>query len=159
MKQGEHQLFSKFLNDFEFTLAQARGLNWDGNIKIIFLYAGLNPNLIKALYSKELTEEDYALFIKQVQQTASRVEANESYIQRRGSKTTSTLFNGQSENFNRPSHEAFAASGISSGENIPKLDSDGDVVMSGINGINMETLTAIVNAVKTDSGKGRAGNS
>ncbi|KAI0991237.1 hypothetical protein K3495_g16950, partial [Podosphaera aphanis] len=84
---------------------------------------------------------------------------NESYIQRRGSKTTSTLFNGQSENFNRPSHEAFAASGISSGENRPKLDSDGDVVMSGINGINMETLTAIVNAVKTDSGKGRAGNS
>lgn len=51
------------------------------------------------------------------------------------------------------------ASGSSQRENRSALDADGDVQMSGINGISMETLSAIINAVKTDVGKGRAGNS
>ena len=80
MKQGEHQTFANFLNDYEYILARARGLNWEDSLKINFLYTGLNKRLTKALFSKELSEDNYVLFLKQVQQTASRVEAQESYI-------------------------------------------------------------------------------
>lgn len=54
MKQGEHQTFANFLNDYEYTLARARGLNWEDSLKINFLYTGLNKRLTKALFSKEL---------------------------------------------------------------------------------------------------------
>lgn len=79
MKQGKSQPFSDYLRDFEYTLAQAKGLNWEDRIKINNLYRGLNDRITRALYPIEVSEDDYTHFVNQVRGVAGRIEAHEDH--------------------------------------------------------------------------------
>ncbi|KAI0996545.1 hypothetical protein K3495_g11637 [Podosphaera aphanis] len=68
MRRGQHQTFSSYLNDFEYTLARANGISWEDRIKIHDLYLGLNERstnlLIPVLIPVTLSDTNYTLFVK-----------------------------------------------------------------------------------------------
>ncbi|KAI0996917.1 hypothetical protein K3495_g11265 [Podosphaera aphanis] len=151
MKQGKYQPFSEYLRDFEYTLAQAKGLNWEDRIKINDLYRGLNDRLTRALFPIEVSESDYTLFVNQVRGVAGRIEAYESHTVNHPQSLTRTIFD---ENYSAPRNSTVGnreALGSSRESNSTMLDSEGDTPMSGVNGISLEKLAALVNAVNAKS--------
>lgn len=71
MKEAKNQSFSEFLLAFEYTLAQVKGLNQEGRIKVNNLYMSLNEKLTMVLYPIDLLEENYTCFISQVRRSRS----------------------------------------------------------------------------------------
>ncbi|KAI0996391.1 hypothetical protein K3495_g11789 [Podosphaera aphanis] len=134
MRQGKYQPFSEYLRDFEYTLAQAKGLNWEDRIKFNDLYRGLNDRLTRALFPNEVSERDYTLFVNQQPQSLTRTIFDENYSAPRNS----TVGNRE-------------ALGSSCESNSTMLDSEEDTLMSGVNGISIEKLAALVNAVNAKS--------
>ncbi|KAI0991086.1 hypothetical protein K3495_g17101, partial [Podosphaera aphanis] len=49
MRQGQHQTFASYLTDFEYMLALAKGIHWEGRVKIKDLSLGLNDRLTDLL--------------------------------------------------------------------------------------------------------------
>ena len=90
MRQGKHQSFASYLNDFEHLLTQARGINWEGWMKINGLSLGLNESLTKLLLPCTLSDTNYTLFVRQVRNMASKLEFHEDYIPKHGPRQTET---------------------------------------------------------------------
>ncbi|KAI0996000.1 hypothetical protein K3495_g12182 [Podosphaera aphanis] len=119
MRQGKYQLFSEYLRDFEYTLAQAKGLNWEDRIKINDCIGGSmndSPEHFSQLKSPRV-------IIPCLSTNAPR---------------NSTVGNRE-------------ALGSSRESNSTMSDSEGDTPMSGVNGISIEKLAALVNAVNAKS--------
>ncbi|KAI1004598.1 hypothetical protein K3495_g3612 [Podosphaera aphanis] len=75
MMQGKNQTFASYLNDFEHMLTQARGINWEGYLKINGLNLGLNESLTKLLMPCIPSEANYIPFVRQVRNMASKIES------------------------------------------------------------------------------------
>lgn len=143
MKQGDNQSFSEYLRDFEYILAQAKGLNWEGRMKVDSLYMGLNDQMTKALYSIDTSDDNYPLFVSQLRAVAGKMEAHSGLI-RFSDNNLKTNYN-----INPKTYSNYKSTGESSETNTAKVDGAGDTVMSGINGLSMKKLVAIINAVNT----------
>ena len=152
MKQGMHQGFASFLNDFEYMLAQADGLRWEGRVKVNALSSGLNARLSDYLISFPHSDDNYSLFVKQVKSIAGKLEAKDDYVPRHGPKYTKTWFIDRVGNVLHNSESDRGKTVRSALEPAQtQLDADGDTTMSGINGISMSTLTTIINAISQQS--------
>lgn len=152
MRQGEHQTFSAYLNDFEYMLAQAKGLNWDGRLKVNLLSGELNDRLTDRLISVNLSDDDYTLYVKQVHVLAERQESRENFYPKNGTRKTKTWFITRSATIPQiidPDHQIPEVTQRQ--VTAPQLDADGGILMSGINGASIATLTAIVNAVNSQN--------
>lgn len=154
MRQGQHQTFASYLNDFEHLLAQSGGLKWEGYVKINSLYLGLNEKLTNHLMLVSLSDTDYTLFVKEVRKIAGKLESREDFIPRNSAKWTRTWFISRFGNA-PPTFEApQQLHGSSSKAVVPReLDADGDVKMTDISGISTSTLAAIINAVNAHNEK------
>ncbi|KHJ32122.1 hypothetical protein EV44_g4978 [Erysiphe necator] len=142
MKQGQQQTFAAYLNDFEYMLAQAKDY----------------------LISVKFPKDNYTSYVNEVKSVAGKLEAKENYVPKYGAKYTETWFitragtishNQESNNriSQKTSQKAFQDPVLT------ELDADGDTPMSEINGVNLSTLTAIINAIKSqnqcESNKGK----
>lgn len=92
IRQGQHQLFSAFFNDFQYLLARAKGMKWDDRAKINSLSTGLNESLSDCLVSVPLSEDNYMLFVNQVRAVANKLENREKYFPRQGPVYTETWY-------------------------------------------------------------------
>lgn len=90
MRQGQHQTFASYLNDFEHMLAQSGGVNRDGYVKINSLHLGLNERLTNLLMLVSLSDTNYTMFVKEVRNIAGKLESREDFIPRHGVKWTKT---------------------------------------------------------------------
>lgn len=77
MRQGMHQSFASFLNDFEYMLAQADGLRWKFRVKVNDISSGLNGRLSDNLISFAHSEDNYPLYIKHVNSIAGKLESKD----------------------------------------------------------------------------------
>ena len=154
MRQGAHQPFSNFMNDFEFKLAQADGVEWPGSAKINYLNIGPNERLRAALVPITLSNTNYTMFVSQVRDVAGKLEALNDYVPSGGAKSTKTDY--------IPRHGKVSGTLLGTNDHPPKkrsssphpptFDSDGDTPMTGVNGMDMKTLTALIHAIQGGGG-------
>ena len=156
MRQGQHQTFASYLNDFEYMLALAKGVHWEGRIKIKDLSLGLNDRLTDLLMTVTLSDENYTLFVKEVRTIAGRLESRENYVPKIGPRYTKTWYisrlgNAPSNSGNSTGHVQRAFTSMHQEVTPPYHDADGDTQMSGVNGISTSALAAIINAVNSQT--------
>ena len=147
MRQGKHQTFASYLNDFEHMLTQARGINWEGYMKINGLSLGLNESLTKLLMPCTLSETNYTLFVRQVRNMASKLESQEDYIPKHGLSQTKTWYISRLGVV--PHKPGFNYQAPASQDRATTVDTDGDTPMSGVSGLSTCQLAAIINAVNS----------
>lgn len=140
IRQGGRQRFEDFRQDFELLSAQAGTLAYTGPSKIAQMQNGLNTPLTKALVATDLSDQDFDAFVTKVQRVATRVEALPEF--RKGAGHTTSWYVDRTERTTITRSTASEASGA-----IPAVDRDGDVEMSGINGLTIRDLAALVNAL------------
>lgn len=154
MRQGQHQTFASYLNDFEHMLAQSGGVNWDGYVKINSLHLGLNERLTNLLMLVSLSDTNYTMFVKKVRNIAGKLESREDFIPRHGVKWTKTWYISRLGNnpptFDADQHVHGSSSKAMASANI---DAEGDTQMTDISGISANTLAAIINAVNSHNDK------
>lgn len=152
MRQGEHQTFAEFLNDFEYMLAQAKGLKWEGRVKVNHLSASINKRLSDYLVAVNTSDDDYLAFVNQVRRVANKLEAREDFIPRRGPKHLKTWYISKSGTVPQiASSEYFPSPGNDHNSSLTTLDADGDTQMSGINGISIAALTTLINKINSEN--------
>lgn len=114
MRQKTNQPFGEFLRQYEQKLAQCGGNKWDPLMKIVHLNNGLNEKLEKSLIGIDMPPLDnYNQWRDKVREVAERLESHKS-------------------RFLHTSNYDFSSSGNSKQTLISK-DSEGDVIMTGIN--------------------------
>ena len=64
IRMGSSQKFESFLQDFEYKLAQCRGLGWPDETKILMLRPAINLKLSNSLIPVELPESDYKAWVR-----------------------------------------------------------------------------------------------
>ena len=146
MRMGATQFFADYLQDFEFKLSQCDGLGWPDRTKNIYLNTSINDKLKEKLVSKSLPDDDYAKWTHKVQDVASRLENLPSY-RLKGSTTTKTWYLGQRNN-------GKLAQDTPEPNNTPRVDSDGDTIMTGASRLSISALTALINAIQGSGEKG-----
>lgn len=140
MRMGATQHFADYLQDFEFKLSQCDGLAWPDRTKIIYLNTSINSKLKEKLVSKSLPDDDYAKWTRKVQDVASRLESLPSY-RPKGSTNTKTWYLAQGGN-GRHAQDTLESNGT------PKVDYDGDTLMTGVSGLSIGNLAALINAIQ-----------
>lgn len=125
MRQGSQQYFHDFLQDFEHKLTQCGGDTWGSAAKVIYLNAGIYDTLRDALIPAKLPSyNDYARWVAEVYEVASKLEARSGY-QPKGSRATKSWFEV------RPGTNPTSAREFTK----TQTDSDGDTLMSGVNAL------------------------
>ena len=76
---GLSQRFESFLQDFEYKLAQCRGLGWPDKTKTLMLCPAINLKLSTSLIPVELPESDYKAWVRKVGGVAAKLEAHPGY--------------------------------------------------------------------------------
>ena len=76
---GSSQRFESFLQDFEYKLAQCKGLGWPDETKILMLGPAINLKLSNSLIPVDLPESDYEAWVKKVGRVAAKLEAHPGY--------------------------------------------------------------------------------
>ena len=154
MRMGVTQHFADYLQDFEFKLSQCDGLGWPDPTKIIYLNNSINSKLREKLVSKSLPDDDYTKWTRKVQDVASRLESLPSY-RPKGSTNTKTWYLGQGSN-GRHAQDTPEQSETQT----PKVDHDGDTLMTGVSGLSISNLATLINAIQGNrnrgSGRGRS---
>lgn len=123
MRQGTHQYFADYLQDFEYKLAQCQGMNWPSRVKIMNLNTGINAVLKDRLVTVTLSKENYNDWVLTVKIIAERLENLPSYRPKGATKTKTWFLNHpgtKTTYYQQPEHS---------------VDADGDTSMGGINGI------------------------
>ena len=150
IRQGEHQIFADFLNDFEYMLAQAKGLKWEGRVKVNQLSASLNKRLSDYLVAVNTSDDDYLLFVNQVRRVANKLEAKEDFLPKRGPRQTKTWYISKSGTVPQLSHtESFTSPTSNPNTMTTVLDYEGDTPMVGVNGISIAALTTLINKINS----------
>ncbi|KAI1100689.1 hypothetical protein F4804DRAFT_318207, partial [Jackrogersella minutella] len=116
-----------FLQDYEYKLSLAGGIDWPASIKIGYLDEALNEKLRNQLISKTLLEDKYDEWAKKVSRVAARLEATAGYRRSDGRNTT-TWYEGGTKNKAAPTQR-----GGDDPESRPQVDSSEDTIMGGIN--------------------------
>ncbi len=116
LKQKENQRFSDFFPVFDEALAGAGGENWPEDNKVVWLRRSLSEALKDQLFTVELDPEDYYGSVRRIETVAYRFENSRHF---KGKK-------GPSQSIDIPP---------SNGNQLPapRLDQDGDVIMSPMN--------------------------
>jgi hypothetical protein len=127
MRQGSAQLFTDYLQDFEYKLAQCGGQGWADSARIIQLNTGINNTLRMALIAKTLPDDDYARWVSKVKAVAGRLEGLSSYKPKGVSSSTKTWY------LNRPGAGPSIIAAPSS--DVGRVDAEGDTRMGGINAL------------------------
>jgi hypothetical protein len=152
MRMGVTQYFADYLQDFEFKLSQCDGLGWPDRTRIIYLNNSINSKLREKLVSKSLPDDDYPKWTRKVQDVASRLESLPSY-RPKGSTNTKTWYLGQGSNGRH------AQDSEQSETQTPKVDHDGDTLMTGVSGLSISNLATLINAIQGNrnwgGGRGR----
>ena len=150
IRQGEHQIFADFLNDFEYMLAQAKGLKWEGRVKVNQLSASLNKRLSDYLVAVNTSDDDYLLFVNQERRVANKLEAKEDFLPKRGPRQTKTWYISKSGTAPQLSHtESFTSPTSNPNTMTTVLDYEGDTPMVGVNGISIAALTTLINKINS----------
>ena len=76
---GLSQKFESFLQDFEYKLAQCRGLGWPNETKILMLCPAINLKLLTSLIPVKLPELDYKAWVRKVRSIAAKLKAYPGY--------------------------------------------------------------------------------
>lgn len=141
MRQGIHQLFTDYLQDFEYKLAQCGGMDWPGSAKTVYLNTGINQTLKAALVTKTLPDNDYDKWVLKVKTVAGRVENLATYKPKGAAKTKTWFVNQAGAKVVTQQHHT-----------SHEVDADGDTPMGGINAI-VAAVVAQLSTGKTDSGQ------
>ena len=156
MRMGTSQKFDDFLQDFEFKLAQCDGLGWADRDKIIRVNTCINPKLANALVPVDLSDNDYAKWVKAVRRVAGRLESRPDYKSDRHTETwylkVASIPAPSSRNGSTSSPKGQKAQ---ESQASPKTDADGDIQMSGVNAIMMSSMAALINSLNGKGGRGR----
>ena len=140
MRQGEAQLFTDFLQDFEYKLAQCQGLGWSDSSKIIHINAAINTSLRTRLVSVyDLPEDDYNEWVRIVKLVAGRLESLPGYRSPGSTRTKTWYARGRT-----------AGARVETNTN-PRLDHDGDTIMTGINGLQALIAAEVAKVVRTNT--------
>lgn len=135
MRQGAHQYFADFLQDFEFKLAQCKGSDWAPNAKIAYLNASINAALKDRLVSKSMPDDDYMRWVSKARAVAGRLENLPGYRPKNSTHIRTWYL--------RSSGSEHASSVVPSAA-VPRIDADGDVAMSGVNALSIDSIAAAV---------------
>jgi zinc knuckle protein len=148
MRMGITQHFADYLQDFEFKLSQCDGLGWPDRTKIIYLNNSINSKLREKLVSKSLPDDDYTKWTRKVQDVASRLESLPSY-RPKGSTNTKTWYLGQGSSGRHAQDAPEQAE-----TQTPKVDYDGDTLMTGVSGLSISNLATLINAIQGNRNRG-----
>ena len=157
IRMGSSQRFESFLHDFEYKLAQCKGLGWPDETKILMLRPAINLKLSTSLIPVDLPESDYEAWVKMVSRVAAKLEAHPGYSSDGNTKTwyvkgapgvTYPMTGRKSFPRDRPQTQ--------SNESSATVDADGDTQMSGINQLATLLLNAIGRAQKETKKKARS---
>ena len=80
MRQGDHQYFEDFLQDFEYKLSLCEGDSFGSAAKLILLHAAINDQTRDALIGNDITlAMGYEAYIDKVRLIASQIQARHKY--------------------------------------------------------------------------------
>lgn len=80
MKQGEHQYFDDFVQDFEYQLSLCQGETFGSAAKLILLHAAINEQTRDALIGNNITlEMGYDDYVSKTRLVASQIQARQRY--------------------------------------------------------------------------------
>jgi hypothetical protein len=151
IRMGDAQKFDGFLQDFEYKLSQGGGLGWPDDSKITYIYTAINPLLRDRLVTKDLPEDDYPEWIKQVRKVASKLQDLPEY--KKGSGTKTWYLKSYSGYSSGPSKKD---SSRNQGGGTTTMDVDGDTRMTGVNGIQGDRSGSSSRGRRAGSDKPRA---
>jgi hypothetical protein len=141
IRMGDAQFFNDFLDDFEYLLGIAGEFEFISASKIIGLNSSINTTLKRNLVILQLQDDDYDTWVSMVRTVAGRLEALPEY-RPRGTKNTVTWF------LKEPGLVSEApAPRITK----PGIDRDGDVIMEGVNKLEIKILIAAIKVISTGS--------
>jgi hypothetical protein len=154
IRMGSSQKFESFLQDFEYKLAQCKGLGWPDETKIMMLRPAINLKLSTSLIPVELPESNYKAWVKKVSGVAAKLEAHPGYNS--DSHTRTWYAKGApGVTYATTDGGSFPAGDqkqTRSDEPSVTVDADGDIQMSGIN----QLAALLVNAIgKVERSKGK----
>jgi hypothetical protein len=152
IRMGSSQKFERFLQDFEYKLAQCKGLWWPDETKILMLRPAINLKLSTSLIPVDLPESDYKAWVKKVGGVAAKLEAHPGY---NSDSHTKTWYAKGAPSVTHPTAKGGSSSSGSQkraqdNESSATVDADGDTQMSGINQLAALLVNAIGRAQKKE---------
>lgn len=153
MRQGESQIFRKFLQDWELQLEYAGGREWPDSIKINNLRNALSNKIRDKYAVLNLPSNNFKEWTNIITRVAAVMEDDEYFIRKGEAQTTQYASRSgalQSEYLAGP----FSKQTSSSASNT--VDNEGDTIMGGmkIDLHSLATLLAQINVQKEQSKKG-----
>jgi hypothetical protein len=150
IRMGSSQKFESFLQDFEYKLAQCKGLGWPDETKILMLRPAINLKLSTSLIPVELPEADYKAWVRKVGNVAAKLEAHPGY---KSDSQTKTWYAKGGSGVTYPTAKRRSSSSgdqkQAQGSEPPAMvDTDGDTQMSGVNQLAALLVNAIGRAQK-----------
>lgn len=145
IRMGSSQKFESFLQDFEYKLAQCKGLGWPDETKIMMLRPAINLKLSTSLIPVELPELNYKAWVKKVGGVAAKLEAHPGY---NSDSHTETWYAKGAPGVTHPTADRGSSPAgdqkrTRSDDPSVTVDGDGDIQMSGIN----QLAALLVNAI------------
>ena len=151
IRMGSSQKFESFLQDFEYKLAQCKGLRWPDETKILMLRPAINLKLSTSLIPVELPESDYKAWVRKVGGVAAKLEAHPGY---KSDSHTKTWYAKGAPGVTYPTAKGGSSSRDqqeAQGNDPPAtVDTDGDIQMSGIDQLAALLVNAIGRAQKKE---------
>jgi hypothetical protein len=155
IRMGSSQRFESFLQDFEYKLAQCKGLGWPDETKILMLRPAINLKLSTSLIPVELPESDYRAWVRKVGSVAAKLEAHPGY---KSDRQTKTWYAKGAPGVTYPTAQGMSSSSgdhqqAGGSEPPATVDAEGDTPMSGVNQLAALLINAIGRAKKNGKRK------
>lgn len=140
LRQGDRQKFEDFRQEFEQLAAEAGSLSHQGASKIACMEAAIHKDLSRALISVDTSNSEYDVYVTKVQSIATNFEAHPDFRGQTGSTKHYYVSDDRERSVAKSSPH--------------RMDSDGDVEMSGINALiaQVATLQAQISAIGASGG-------
>ena len=154
IRMGSSQKFESFLQDFEYKLAQCRGLGWPDETKILMLRPAINLKLSTSLIPVELPESDYKAWVRRVSSVAAKLEAHPGYNSDSHTKTWYAKgAPGATHPLSKKGSSPKDQQQAQGSEPSTTVDAEGDIQMTGINQLAALLVNAIGRAQKKEKKK------
>ena len=145
MRQGESQIFRKFLQEWELQLEYAGGREWPDSIKINKLRNALSEKIQDKYSVLDLPINDYKGWIRGISRVAAIMEDSEKFVRKGEAQTTQYATRSgvlQNEYLSRSTPSNSSPQGAA--------DHDRDATMSGMK-IDLHSLAILVARINVDN--------